>query len=92
MGYAQGGDAGEEKAEEVHGVFPSDFAVVADVLAVARFEALRTRLENQSKAVMADPASSSEARMRAVSNFLQRESQQLSGAFGAVRHEPGHGA
>ena len=31
-GFAQGGGAGEEKAEEVHGVFPADFAVVADVL------------------------------------------------------------
>jgi len=30
---AQGGCAGQEQAQEVHGVFPADFAVVADVLA-----------------------------------------------------------
>ena len=29
---AEGGSAGEEEAEEMHGVFPADFAMVTDVL------------------------------------------------------------
>ena len=31
-GFAQGGGAGEEEAEQMHGMLPADFAVVAEVL------------------------------------------------------------